>query len=160
MNAHIRLAAPQDARGIAQVHVQSWRETYAGLMSAAFLERMTDEAAQQRREQSWRQTIESRRETVYVAEQGGEVVAFASGGDPRDHPGYDSELMALYSLKRVHGQGIGKALLQTLAQQLRASGAKNMALRKPHASLVRGAGRTRSWRKNRRRTARNPHGLG
>lgn len=124
----IRRAVEGDAPAIAHIHVQSWRETYTGLISPEFLDRATNEAARQRREESWRATIAKNLEDVFVAEQGGEVVAFASVGPARDHPGYDSELMTLYSLKRVQGQGIGKALLHAVIGQVQADGGDNLAL--------------------------------
>ncbi|MFC6592159.1 GNAT family N-acetyltransferase [Deinococcus lacus] len=60
------------------------------------------------------------REEVFVAEQGGEVVAFASVGPARDHPGYTHELMTLYSLKRVQGRGMGRGLLDAVFNTVRA----------------------------------------
>lgn len=125
---HIRRAEVTDAPAIAAIHVQSWRETYTGLIAPDFLSRMTDESARQNREKSWQATISQGREDVFVAEQGGEVVAFASVGPARDHPGYASELMTLYSLQRVQRQGIGKALLRAVMEQVRGQGGKNLAL--------------------------------
>ena len=128
MDAIIRTARPEDAPGIARVHTQSWDETYRGLMPDDFLDRMTSDTARERRETSWAQTIEQQREQVLVAEMNSEIVAFASVGPARDHPGYDTELMTLYSLKEVQGHGIGKALLRAIARELQAGSAKNMAL--------------------------------
>lgn len=125
---HIRRAEVTDAPAIAAIHVQSWRETYTGLIAPDFLSRMTDESARQNREKSWQATISQGREDVFVAEQGGEVVAFSSVGSARDHPGYASELMTLYSLQRVQRQGIGKALLRAVMEQVRGQGGKNLAL--------------------------------
>lgn len=65
---------------------------------------------------------------MFVAEQGGEVVAFASVGPARDHPGYVSELMTLYALRRVQGQGIGQALLRAVMGQVQVEGGGNLAL--------------------------------
>lgn len=125
---NIRAALPADAAGIAAVHTQSWHETYTGLIDAEFLERMTNAAARERRAATWVQTIERELEQVFVAELGGEVVAFASVGPARDHPQYACELMTLYSFRRVQGRGIGKALLHTAARSAKAGGADNMAL--------------------------------
>lgn len=33
----VRRAAPEDAEELARVHVQSWKETYAGVLSDGFL---------------------------------------------------------------------------------------------------------------------------
>lgn len=128
MHATIRPARTEDAPGIAHVHTRSWAETYRGLISDDFLDRATSDQARARRESNWVQTIEQQRERVYIAELNGEIVAFASVGPARDHPGYDDELMTLYSLKEVQGQGIGKKLLGQAIQDSRAGGAKNMAL--------------------------------
>ena len=135
----IRRATEADVPALAQIHVQSWRETYAGLIDPGFLAGATNEAARQRREEGWRATLLQRREDVFVAEQGGEVVAFASVGPARDHPGYGSELMTLYSLKRVQGQGIGKALLHAVMGQVQVEGGDNLAL------WVLAANPTRQW---------------
>lgn len=124
----LRPAAPPDAPALAHIHTTSWRETYAGLMPEDFLARMTDEAARQRRQASWERTLAEGRELVLVAEQDGEVVAFASGGPARDHPGVDAELYTLYALQAAHGQGLGRALLHALARELGAGGAHNLAL--------------------------------
>ncbi|CAM3487128.1 GNAT family N-acetyltransferase [Deinococcus saxicola] len=135
----IRLATPADAPAIARIHVTSWRETYAGLMPDDFLERMTNEEMRQRREASWQRTITQGLETVLVAEQDGNVVAFASAGAARDHPGYEAELMTLYALKSVQGQGLGRTLFGELVQKLKADGVQTLAL------WVLDANPTRQW---------------
>jgi hypothetical protein len=92
----VRPAAPADAPAIAHVHGTSWRETYTGLMPVDFLTRMTDDAARERRTANWLRDAADPAQVVLVAEQAGEVVAFASAGPPRDHPGVDAELYTLY----------------------------------------------------------------
>ena len=135
----VRRAVEADAPAIAHIHVQSWRETYTGLISPEFLDRATNETARRRREDSWRATLSKHLEDVFVTEQGGEVVAFASVGPARDHPGYGSELMTLYSLRRVQGQGIGKGLLHAVMGQVQVEGGDNLAL------WVLAANPTRQW---------------
>lgn len=135
----IRPATPADAPAIARVHITSWRETYAGLMPDDFLERMTNEDMRGRREASWGRTISQGLETVRVAEQDGTVVAFASAGPARDHPGYGAELMTLYALKSAQGQGLGRALFAEIVRTLRADGIRNLAL------WVLEANPTRQW---------------
>ncbi len=135
----IRPAIPADAPAISRIHVTSWRETYAGLMPDDFLERMTGEDMRQQREENWQRTISQELETVLVAEQDGIIVAFASAGAARDHPGYEAELMTLYALKSVQGQGLGRALFGELVQTLRADGTQNLAL------WVLDANPTRGW---------------
>ncbi|PTA68823.1 GNAT family N-acetyltransferase [Deinococcus arcticus] len=124
----IRPAMPEDAAAIAALHVDSWRETYAGLMPDDFLARMTDEAQRARRAAFWAQNIAAGTDVVLVAEEGGAVIAFASGGAARDHAGYDAELLTLYSRRAAQGRGTGRALLRAVAGQLQARGARNLAL--------------------------------
>lgn len=135
----IRAATPADAPGIAAVHVQSWRETYAGLMPADFLDRMTGADMQARREAFWAQDITAGQDVVRVAEADGTVIAFASAGEARDHPGFDSELFTLYALRAAQGHGTGLALLHAVAAALRERGARSMAL------WVLDVNPTRSW---------------
>ncbi|WP_029477772.1 GNAT family N-acetyltransferase [Deinococcus frigens] len=135
----IRPATRADAPAIARIHTTSWRETYAGLMPEDFLDRMTNEEARQRREANWQRTISQELETVLVAGQDGNVVAFASAGPARDHPGYDAELMTLYALKSAQGQGLGRALFGEMLWTLQAGGVQNLAL------WVLDANPTRGW---------------
>lgn len=135
----IRPAIPADVPAIAHIHVTSWRETYAGLMPDEFLERMTNDEMRARREMSWERTISQKLETVLVAEQKGQVVAFASAGPARDHPGFEMELMTLYALKSAQGQGLGQALFAEMMQALKADGFHNLAL------WVLDANPTRQW---------------
>lgn len=124
----LRPARTGDAPGLAAVHTQSWRETYAGLMPDDFLDCLTGDEARQRRVAQWQRTLELGTETVWVAEHAGKVVGFASVGPARDHPGYAAELMTLYSLRRVQGQGVGRQLLQAAARSAWAGGARQLAL--------------------------------
>lgn len=106
----------------------SWRETYAGLLPDGFLARMTDDAMRDRREANWHNTVSEGRETVLVGERAGEVLAFASAGPPRDHPGVDAELYTLYALREAQGLGLGRALLAEVARQLCEQGHRSLAL--------------------------------
>lgn len=128
MPATLRPARPEDAAALAAVHVHSWKETYAGLMPEAFLERLTGDAARGRREQSWAASIADASQIILVAEQDGDLVGFVAGGAARDHPGYDGELYAIYLLRAAQGGGLGAALLRAFAGELRAHGFRGMAL--------------------------------
>ncbi|WP_022800503.1 GNAT family N-acetyltransferase [Deinococcus ficus] len=127
MTVSIRAAGVADAAGIAAVHTQSWAETYRGLMPDAFLDRMTSGEMQVRREAGWAQTVTQGAEVVWVAVLDGQVVAFASAGEAGDHPGVAAELFTLYSLNRVQGRGVGRALLHAVLQEVRARGAGSAA---------------------------------
>ncbi|GMA15776.1 GNAT family N-acetyltransferase [Deinococcus metallilatus] len=124
----LRPATPPDAPALAHVHTASWRETYTGLLPQEFLAGMTDDAARERRQRMWEVLAADPSQIVLVTQQDGEVVAFASGGPARDHPGVDAELYTLYALKSAHGQGLGRALLHALARELHLGGANSLAL--------------------------------
>lgn len=128
MTVAVRPACPDDAPAIAAVHTGSWAETYPGLVPTEFLTRMTDATARERRTANWAAAIGRPGQPVYVAELAGEVVGFTSGGPGPQHPSFDAELYTLYSLRRVQGRGVGRALLLALARDLYAGGARSLAL--------------------------------
>jgi GNAT superfamily N-acetyltransferase len=126
----IRPACPEDASGIAKVHVDSWRTTYKGIVPDAHLDSLSYSA----RERQWlRVTTETsfgQDEMVFIVEdEGGQIVGFVSGGRERSgESDYDGELSAVYLLKSWQGRGIGRQLLVTLAQWLASSGFEAMLL--------------------------------
>lgn len=132
MSVLIRPALPPDAARLAEVHVTSWRETYAGLMPPGFLARMTDDAMRVRREQQWAYTLQEGPDRVQVAELGGALVGFASGGAVRPHSvlagDYDAELFTLYLLREAQGRGLGRLLVAALARELHGRGYQGLAL--------------------------------
>ncbi len=104
----VRAADDHDAPGIADVHVQAWREAYAHLLPAAFLASLDPVARTSR----WRRIIADPAITVLVAEHDGRVVGWATAGPGRDVPPVrDRELEGIYVLATMHGTGAGQALL-------------------------------------------------
>jgi GNAT superfamily N-acetyltransferase len=114
----IRAACPNDAAAIVQVHVESWRTTYRGIMPHDLLAAHSYE----QREHMWRGILSHppRSTFVYVAEgPGGRIVGFASGGPTRDaDPDYTGELYAIYLLQDHQRHGLGRRLIATVGQQL------------------------------------------
>src|SRR5262249_48318788 len=108
----VRRAAAADARGIARVHVETWRSAYAGILPDRVIVQMSvdDKAA------AWRQLVQrqSAVEAVLVAVTEDKTVAgFASCGPagPGSMPDYDGEIHTLYVQPDWQEQGIGRALL-------------------------------------------------
>jgi GNAT superfamily N-acetyltransferase len=118
----IRRATVRDALGLARVHVQSWLETYAGLMPQSLLDSITVEG----RQRQWEQTFQHDND-VLVAELESAIVGFASIGPPRE-TGVDIELFTLYLLKTAQGRGVGKALWNAAFEAARARAAKTLGL--------------------------------
>lgn len=118
----IRTAVLSDSEGIAAVQIQSWWETYQGIMPQERLDGMSTE----RSTKHWQANI-SGAFTVLVAEVGGRIVGFLSGGDNYPYEGCetglgnacDCELGALYLLQDFHGRGIGKALFKRFAELMK-----------------------------------------
>jgi len=103
----VRRATVGDARGIARVHVRSWREAYVHVFSPHLLESLDVDTRAAR----WKHIIGGGVE-VWVAESGGKVVGWASAGQARDQAGpAPVELMGIYVLRDHYGSGAGQRLL-------------------------------------------------
>ncbi|MCC3356075.1 GNAT family N-acetyltransferase [Bacillus sp. REN16] len=111
----IRKAILSDAKGIAKVHVDSWRTTYKGIIPDEFLQRLSYES----REKMWERGIPNGH--ILVAENNsGEIAGFACGGKERSgsYENYQGELYAIYILQEYQGQGLGKKLVIPVVKQL------------------------------------------
>jgi GNAT superfamily N-acetyltransferase len=118
----IRRAEPNNAAGIAHVHVQAWHSTYRGIVPDSYLDSL-DEAE---RADHWRDLLESGM-VVLVAERAGQVIGFATGGKSRDGvANCDAELYAIYLLEEAQRARIGRDLLHELARTLREQGFRSM----------------------------------
>ena len=115
----VRKAAPSDARSIAGIYVDSWRNTYAGLLPDEFLVGLD---ANDREHRWWRHVLarQSGNHATLVAEASDHgVVGFVSGGPARDRRfEYDGEVYTLYLHDEHHGMGLGERLFVTMAAQL------------------------------------------
>ncbi len=120
--ARVRPATPDDAAGIARVHVDSWRSTYAGIVPAEYLAGLSYE----RSAANWERGLsspESRSVYLVAEDESGRIVGFVSGGPGRDeHPDYSGELYAIYLFRENQRQGIGRLLMSALARELLARG--------------------------------------
>lgn len=121
VQSRIRIArGPSDARGIAQVHVDSWQATYGnGLLPRRYLDRLTVPGLTQR----WQRRLSRGFSgyTVWVAEDNGGVVGFAEIGPCLQDDallGFAGELYMLYVHPSHTGQGIGQALLKSALESL------------------------------------------
>ena len=133
----VRRATEADAAGIAQVHVQSWRATYPGILPATEIERHT----LVRRAGLWARALQAPAHGVFVAvavdETGtdeastGKVHGFASigafrvepaGSDGQGEGAGEGELNALYLLPAAQKQGTGRLLFDAGVHALREAG--------------------------------------
>ncbi len=103
----------EEIRGKAYVHWKSWQESYAGLVDAGYLQRLTLEKCE---EMAFRWP-----DGIWVAKLDGQVVGFAACGPDREHPG-DGEIYAIYVLEAYQKQKIGWRLMQLCLEELRGCG--------------------------------------
>ncbi len=131
-NMTVREATPADAGSIARVHIDSWRTTYAGIVPAEYLAGFS----YQRRELRWYETLTADQDatsmfvaeaSIFVAEEGGNVVGFATGGPERDGDmTYRGELYAIYLLEEHQNRGLGRQLVSAVTRRLLADGFSSM----------------------------------
>src|SRR5690349_2532086 len=109
--ASIRLAHAEDAAGIARVHVESWRDAYAGLLPDRHLLQLDPD----RHAIGWTRNLaqaDARRHTL-VATAEEEIVGFATFGPPREgRPAGEGEIYMLYVATDWREMGIGRQLVQ------------------------------------------------
>ncbi|GLR12345.1 hypothetical protein GCM10007907_11350 [Chitinimonas prasina] len=118
--ALIRPATLADCRRIAEIHVQSWQATYAGLLPGEALAALSID----QREARWQTLLPQGESTTLVLEQAGRVVGWLSYGHCRD-AGADAcegEIWAIYLDPAWLGQGLGRQLWQAGVAGLRAAG--------------------------------------
>lgn len=125
--ARPRPALAADAAAIASVHVDSWRETYRGMLPDLYLAAMEVSDYEDR----WLRTIQDpyHRSVVFVQEELGRVVGFASCGRERDGDArYAGELYAIYLLAAAQGRGLGTALVEAVVGALAIRGMTSMVV--------------------------------
>jgi GNAT superfamily N-acetyltransferase len=124
----VRPARLSDAGAIAQVHVDSWRAAYPGLIPHRFLERLSVEG----RERQWTATLSREdKPLVLVAEWDDELVGFCTVAIPaRDAEEGDdvAEIPAIYAAPRAWGRGVGHALLEASVAAMRDAGCREAIL--------------------------------
>ena len=123
MTVVIRPATRDDLWAIAEVQVQSWRETYTGLLPDALIKRNTV----QTRFDMWCALFDRSDHHLWAGCDGEDVVAFSSYGPARntDDAG---EIYAIYVLRRAQGRGLGAQLFRQALGRLKALGYANAVL--------------------------------
>lgn len=127
----VRRARPDDAAGIAAVHVAAWRAAYAGILDEDYLAQLSEP----RLGHFYHRAILDRREghAVFVATASGadhpagvgaeaQIVGFASGGRARRRGLGAGEVETLYVLDDFQERGVGRRLMRAMAAHLRAIG--------------------------------------
>lgn len=105
----VRPATIADARGIALIHVETWRAAYRGQMPDAVLNALDVE----RRAAFWQERLKQMRGQVFVAETSDRIVGFCDLIPSRDkdaHPETVAEIAAIYVHPEHWHKGSGRTL--------------------------------------------------
>jgi ribosomal protein S18 acetylase RimI-like enzyme len=103
---NIRSARLDDARRLAEIHVETWRDTYPGVLPREVLDGLSVES----RERNWQEWIPHPETEAFVAELDGTVVGFVNVG-PCWTDQEIGELYAIYVTPAGQGRGAGLALM-------------------------------------------------
>jgi GNAT superfamily N-acetyltransferase len=110
----VRRAEPNDAPNMAKVHVDTWRETYRGLMSDTVLD---DPGFLSWRERFWAAALTDSqygKNTAAVASHEGKLIGVAMSGPSLEDADGPQQLYVLYVYAAFHGSGVGTALLNAV----------------------------------------------
>ena len=119
-----RRATIADSLAVGRVHVQSWRESFKGIVPQSFLDKMS----MQDRTRAFRTRFTDDDYRMFIAEtpKNG-VIGFADFGKARDTGrSYQAELYAIYLLRDFQRQGIGRKLFTLGVESLVADGMNSM----------------------------------
>lgn len=119
-------AAAEDALGVAQLHVSSWRVAYAGIVPQQYL----DSLSIPDREVMWREAIRRGVPELVLAKEDDEAVGFVSFGKARDKdlPETAGEIWAIYVLPSHWSRGVGYGLWLHARERLRSQGFQSVSL--------------------------------
>lgn len=102
----------EEIKGKAYVHWKCWQETYPGLVSQAYLEKLTLAKCE---EMAFRW-----RDNILVAKEEDRVIGFVGYGDHGAQDPDTGEVFALYVLPEYHGTGVGQRLINAASEKLKA----------------------------------------
>ena len=118
----LRPAVLADAAAIGAVHVESWRDTYPGLLP----DEMLAELSVERWAAMWEELLgdpgTAENMAIFVAENEGRIVGIGGCGPQRDEAlaksGFTGEFGMIYVLRSHQGRGLGRSIMASLARSL------------------------------------------
>jgi GNAT superfamily N-acetyltransferase len=122
----LRQAVNSDAASIANLHAESWRSAYRGILSNDYL----DDDIFTERQSYWQKSLNAshpERRHVLLAEQDKNVLAFVSVFLDKK-PEHGALLHNLHVLPTLKGQGLGRLLMREAAQWTRLQNVNHMHL--------------------------------
>ena len=113
-----RLALPADAKGIANVHEQSWRHAYGGIIPYKSLDAMV-----RRRDEAWWARAIQHSTRIVILEDDGQIIGYATLGPNRVGAlPQEGEIYEIYLLPEYQGVGLGKKLFLAARGELLKNG--------------------------------------
>lgn len=125
--AQIRAARPTDAAGIARVHVETWRDAYAGLLPDKHLLRLNDQTQAMAWSRNLSRADGPRHTLVAIVDE--EIVGFTNFGWAREgRPKNEGEVFMLYVATDWRERGIGRQLVLTSFEALKDVGSETVSI--------------------------------
>ena len=122
----IRPTQKADVEAMSQIYVQTWRDTYLGMLPYDYLFEMSAP----HHGQAFIKKLDNKQLISFVAEDSDRVLGFITGGLERNGDDiYRGEIYTLYVLKNFQRRGIGKNLVASLATQFNRSGIYSILVR-------------------------------
>ncbi|CAB1078424.1 hypothetical protein D1AOALGA4SA_6165 [Olavius algarvensis Delta 1 endosymbiont] len=110
----IRPTQKTDAHSMSCIYVQTWQDTYLGVIPYDYLLSMSIS----RHEKAFFNELKSKQIISFVVEDGGRVIGFVTGGyERRGDDIYGGEIYTLYVLKKFQRRGLGSQLVSALTLQ-------------------------------------------
>jgi ribosomal protein S18 acetylase RimI-like enzyme len=104
----VRYARPSDAAELARIFIESWQDTYAGLISHSLLSAMSLRGHTAR----WQATMRGPGAVLVAEDAAHGAIGLASVGVARDSTlGYEGEIYTLYVDPAFLGRGVGRMLM-------------------------------------------------
>ena len=125
----VRKATPDDAPGIARVHIAVQGEIYRGVFPDALFDNVSVEAVVVDKRRKVLEDVDGK-SCTFVAEDGnGSIFGYATGGPRREGPAeYDGELYNIFVLEAYQRQGWGSALWLSVVDFLQVNGNRSLLL--------------------------------
>jgi GNAT superfamily N-acetyltransferase len=104
----LRQARPSDAADLARIYIESWQDTYAGILPHNLLAAMSVKNHTAR----WQSQLRAQGSVIVAEDNRHGLIGLASLGGARDRGlGFDGEIYTLYVDPGFIGQGVGRKLL-------------------------------------------------
>ena len=141
ITAETRRATIEDAHSISSIHMDSWKNAYAGMVPYSALARMIN-----RRGVDWWQKAIRRSTIILVLEVGDEIAGYATLGPNRVNTlPFEGEVYEIYLRPEYQGIGLGAKLFADAKRELSHRGYKGLVVwsltdNDPALSFYRNAG--------------------